>query len=167
MAGPPPFALLPPALADPRGFLPHTVTRFLRPRIVSTNRRSATLCSLPASGSPLRVGFLAPSLRLRRQSRRASWVRRIASPHLVRLHTGRFAGYWVSLARVCSTRSPMPYSRFPGRARQLPARPPHRPVRAGFPHTVLQVTASLRRWSEPPGPEATGIGPEDGSPAPS
>ena len=72
MAGPPPFALLPPALADPRGFLLRPVARLFRPRISSTTRRSATLYPLPASGSPLRVGFLAPPLRLRRQSRRAS-----------------------------------------------------------------------------------------------
>ncbi len=72
MAGPPPLVLLLPAFADPRGFLLRTVTRLLRPRILSTTRRSATLCSLPALGFPPRFGFLAPPSRLRRQSRRAS-----------------------------------------------------------------------------------------------
>ena len=43
--------------------------------------------------------------------------------------------------------SPVLAWRDPGRAGQLPARPPHSPVRAVFPHTVLQVTGSLRRRS--------------------
>jgi len=47
----------------PQGFLLHTVTRFLRPRIISTTCRSATLCSLPASALPaysVRFFFLLP-----------------------------------------------------------------------------------------------------------
>ena len=42
----------------PRGFLLHTVTRFLRPRLISTTRESAALCSLPASASrPYSIRF--------------------------------------------------------------------------------------------------------------
>ena len=61
-----------PALAGPRGFLLRAVTRLLRPRLISTVRRSATLSPLAASGSPLRLGFMTPLLRHRRQSSRAS-----------------------------------------------------------------------------------------------
>ena len=61
-----------PSSSGPRGFLLHTVTRLLRPRIISTNRGSATLCPLPASVSPIRFGFLTPPDDHRRQNRRAS-----------------------------------------------------------------------------------------------
>ncbi len=50
-----------PSSSVPRGFLLHTVTRLLRPRIISTTRGSATLCPLPAPVFPLRFSFIAPS----------------------------------------------------------------------------------------------------------
>jgi hypothetical protein len=36
-----------------RGFVLHSVTRLLRPRVLSTTRGSATLCHFPVQGSPL------------------------------------------------------------------------------------------------------------------
>ncbi len=38
----------------------------------------------------------------------------------------------------------IPHAQLPGRPGWLPTQAPHRPVRAGLPHTVLQVTGSLR-----------------------
>ena len=58
--------------SGPRGFLLHTVTRLLRPRLLSTNRGSATLCPLPALVLPLRFSFIAPSDDPWRQNSRAS-----------------------------------------------------------------------------------------------
>ena len=58
--------------SGPRGFLLHTVTRLLRPRIISTTRGSATLCPLPALVLPLRFSFIAPSDDPWRQNSRAS-----------------------------------------------------------------------------------------------
>ena len=56
----------------PQGFLLHSVTGFLRPCLLGTTRESATLCPLPASGSPYRVRFSTPVSSTLRQSRRAS-----------------------------------------------------------------------------------------------
>ncbi len=106
-------SLATPALAGPRGFLLRAVTRLLRPRLISTVRRSATLCSLAASGSPLRFSFMAPSLRPRRQSSRAS----LGKAH--RLPTCRPAPHRGAIPDIgprsfspARPRSPTPYSRF-------------------------------------------------------
>ncbi len=77
------------AFAGPRGFLLHAVTRLLRPRLLSTPRRSATLRPLAASGSPLRLGLIAPPSAASAPGQVGlPWVRRTASPHAVRLHVG-------------------------------------------------------------------------------
>jgi len=48
-------------LPGPQGFLLRSVARLHRPCLFSTIRGSATLCPLPASGSPYRIGFLTSS----------------------------------------------------------------------------------------------------------
>ena len=102
-----------PTLPGRRGFLLRPVARLPRPRVLSTTRKSATLCP-----SPLRVlligrGFIAPPGDLRCQNSRASSGKAYDLP-ACRPASHRFdtAGYWVSLAQACSTLSPMPYSRF-------------------------------------------------------
>jgi hypothetical protein len=55
-----------------RGFILHTVTRLLRPRVFSTTRGSATLCSLPVQGSPFPSWFYGARGNFVLQSRSAS-----------------------------------------------------------------------------------------------
>lgn len=69
-----------------RGFLLHAVTRLHRPRVFSTTRTSATLCHLPASGSPRRVSALLPAAGFGNRAGGLPWVRRTTSPYRVRLH---------------------------------------------------------------------------------
>ena len=54
-------------LPGPQGFLLRSVARLRRPCLFSIIRGSATLCPLPASGSPYRIGFLT-SARPRRSA---------------------------------------------------------------------------------------------------
>ena len=55
-----------------RGFILHTVTRLHRPRVISTTRGSATLCSLPVKGSPFPGRFHGARGNFMLQSRSAS-----------------------------------------------------------------------------------------------
>jgi hypothetical protein len=160
--------LLRPSSPGPRGFLLRTVTRLLRPRILSTTRGSATLCPLPAPVHTSAVRFSSPFQRLRRQDRRASLGKAYDLP-TCRPATPRFESPDIG-PRLFASARPSPPGHLAGFRVEpgscLPG-PPHRPVRAGFPHTVPQVTDSLRRWSALPGLKATGIAPGDGCPAPS
>jgi hypothetical protein len=61
-----------PCPLGPQGFALHSVTRFLRPCLISTKRESATLCPFPASGSPYRVKFSTAADSRPQQVRRAS-----------------------------------------------------------------------------------------------
>ena len=61
-----------PCPPGPQGFTLHSVARFLRPCLISTTRESATLCPLPASGSPYRVRFSTAADSRPQQVRRAS-----------------------------------------------------------------------------------------------
>lgn len=71
-----------------QGFTLHLLTRLHRPCLFSTTRESATLCSLPASGSPRRLGFMTPTTAFSARSVGLPWVRRITSPYPVQLHSG-------------------------------------------------------------------------------
>jgi hypothetical protein len=55
-----------------QGFILRSVTRHLRPSLISTIRESATLWPLPASGSPNRVRFSETYRSIQFQARRAS-----------------------------------------------------------------------------------------------
>lgn len=55
-----------------RGFVLHSVTRFLRPRVISTIRGSESLCSLTVQGSPLSARFYGALGFFRLQSNSAS-----------------------------------------------------------------------------------------------
>lgn len=108
-----PSHLLP--LPGPRGFLLHTVTRLHGPRLISTTRESATLCSLRASALSgfVRFGFLPRLATHSGQSRRASLGKALQPPHIPSASTSvRFTGYWISPFRVSSTRFPIPFRRF-------------------------------------------------------
>ena len=73
----------------PQGFLLRSVARLPRPCLLSTTRESVSLCPLPASGFPYRVGFSVMSLAASHVRAGGSpWVRRTASPDAVRLHIG-------------------------------------------------------------------------------
>lgn len=73
----------------PQGFLLRSVARLPRPCLFSTTRESVSLCPLPASGFPYRVGFSVTSLAASHDRAGGSpWVRRTASPDAVRLHIG-------------------------------------------------------------------------------
>ena len=80
--------LLESLLPDLQGFLLHAVTRFLWPCFISTPRESATLCTLPVSGSPYRYGFMVSSTPLNTSAGGFPWVRHITSPYSVQLHFG-------------------------------------------------------------------------------
>ena len=69
-----------------RGFLLHAVTRLHRPRVISTSRGSATLCHLPALGSPPRFSALSSPTAFDDRAGGLPWVRRTTSPYPVQLH---------------------------------------------------------------------------------
>ena len=96
-----------------RGFLLRPVARLPRPRVLSTTRKSATLCPYPLRVLLIGRGFIAPPGDLRCQNSRASSGKAYDLP-ACRPASHRFdtAGYRVSLAQACLTLSPMPYSRF-------------------------------------------------------
>ncbi len=73
-------------LPGPQGFALHSDTRLHRPCLLSTTRDSATLCSLAASGSPTRLGFLTPATTLDVKAVGLPWVSRASSPYPVQLH---------------------------------------------------------------------------------
>ena len=102
-----------PTLPGRRGFLLRPVARLPRPRVLSTTRKSATLCPYPLRVLLIGRGFIAPPGDLRCQNSRASSGKAYDLP-ACRPASHRFdtAGYRVSLAQACSTLSPMPYSRF-------------------------------------------------------
>ena len=75
-------------LPDLQAFILHSVTRFHRTRVISTLRESATLCTLPVSGSPYRVGFMMLTATFSTIAGGLPWVRRITSPYPVQLHFG-------------------------------------------------------------------------------
>ena len=77
-----------PRLPGPQGFLLHSVTRFLRPCLLSSTRESVTLCPIPASGSPYRGRFPAACGSHSQQDRRIS----LGKTH--RLPRYRPASHW-------------------------------------------------------------------------
>jgi hypothetical protein len=67
---------------------PHCYQRFSGPGSSVHPCESATLFSLVALGSPRRLGFITSSAAFDVRSGGLPWVRRTASPHLVRLRKG-------------------------------------------------------------------------------
>jgi len=107
-----PSHLLP--LPGPRGFLLHAVTRLHGPRLISTTRESATLCSLRASALSgfVRFGFLPRLATLRGRAGGLPWVRHYDLP-TYRPPPHRFASPDIG-SRLFASARPAPRSHIGG-----------------------------------------------------